>query len=131
MWAEAFHSGSLGRAARSGGLRNAEGTRVCSDDAGRGGDAVQGDDEMLNNEEAREEGSGSLESSSMGGMQHYVFDGNKKGKWLIDATDKGNVRIPPPQPLQPRAGPCLRRQPIPSLCALRFSFVEASSDSRV
>ena len=51
-------------------------------------------------EKSRREESGSEmdeEGSGVGGMQHYVFDGNKKGKWLIDSTNKGNVRVRRPQ----------------------------------
>ena len=53
---------------------------------------MQEEDEVVESDEAADE-----EGSGVGGMQHYVFDGNKKGKWLIDSTNKGNVRVRRPQ----------------------------------
>jgi hypothetical protein len=48
----------------------------------------------IEDEEEEDEDSG--KHGDFGGMQNYIFDGNKKGKWLVDATNKGNVWEPSP-----------------------------------
>ena len=78
-------------AAGTGGVVGAEGPGVHGQEEQAAAE-MREDDEVVESDEAAEE-----EGSGVGGMQHYVFDGNKKGKWLIDSTNKGNVRVRRPQ----------------------------------
>ena len=97
----------------AGGSTTANGGGVCDDihgEKGRGtlhenrsprGERV----EESREESGRGEGEGEVDEvdaeGNSGGMdlQNYVFDVNKKGKWLVDATEKGNVRYALSSPL--------------------------------
>ena len=71
-------------------------------------------DEVDDSEEDEDEDNG--RHGDVGGMQNYIFDGNKKGKWLVDATNKGNVWL-----TQPAAPAATRRESAPAALPSRVA----------